>query len=170
MKSSQVLSKLVLMIVLVITVAFVVCYFFGKSADNRLKENSSIQSTTEKYSEKRLTDYKENTETRFSEFRENEKRFYDSILDQVKNDKMTFYIIMIASNLIFLLILLHLIQLLTPFNMEILIFPRKYDVIPKQEAEALKYLKYELIKAKILTEQQPLLKENIVKLLGPPRN
>jgi len=129
-----------------------------------------MHSEMEENLEKRLSDHKENTETRFSEFREDEKRFYDSILDQVKNDKMAFYVLMIASTAIFLLILLHLIQLLTPFNSNILISPKKYEVIPKEEAEALKYLKYELIKARILTEQQPLLKENVIALLGPPRN
>lgn len=90
-----------------------------------------------------------------------EKKIYDVMLADVRNDKRMFYILMVALGLIFLVIFLNLIKLLTALNANILIFPERYEVVSKEDAEILRYLKR-------LTGQKSLVKENVTRLLTRP--
>lgn len=53
---------------------------------------------------------------------------------------------------------MNLIKILTALNPSILIFPERYEVVPKEEAEAMKVLK------KVIGQEQ-LMKENVMRLL-----
>jgi hypothetical protein len=175
---SRIFIGVILPVVTIIAIAYVAIQIFTKPIDTLREENSHallfLKESLEKgfsnqreLLEQRLSDQKEFAEQRLSDIRENEKRNYDSMLSEVKNDKRMFYIIMIAGFAIFLVILLNIVSLLTRLDSKILLYPDRYEVIPKEEAEALKYIKYELVKAKFLTDHQPLLKENVIGLLSP---
>jgi len=171
--------RIIIPIVLIFSIAYVAVQIFTKSIDTLQKERSHIMLFLKENLEKRLLDQKdlfeqrlldqrEFAEKRLSDTKEYEKRNYDLMLSEIKNDKRMFYIIMIAGFAAFLVILLNLISLLTRLDSKIFLYPDRYAVIPNEEAEALKYIKYELIKAKLLTDDhQPVLKENVIHLLGP---
>jgi hypothetical protein len=90
--------------------------------------------------------------------KEYEKKIYDVMLADVRNDKRMFYILMVALALIFVVIFLNLIKLLTALNVNILMFPERYEVVSKEDAEILRHLKR-------LTGQKTLMKENVNRLL-----
>ncbi len=66
------------------------------------------------------------------------------MLAQVENDKNTFYILLISSMVIFLILVFNLLRIVMPINPKILIAPDKYEIVSKDEAELIRYLKKDI--------------------------
>jgi len=136
-----------------------------RSTEAFVKGTESHVKDIREQSELRISEIKEQTELRISENKDYEKSVYETMISEVQNEKNLLYIILTASFLIFLVLFLNLVRILTRLDPNILIFPDDYEVISKEEAEALNFIKYEMAKAKLITPDQPLMKKDCTKII-----
>jgi hypothetical protein len=104
-------------------------------------------------------------EKRISEIKEYEKAVYDANLSEVENEKLMFYIIMIGAFGILMVFGFHVIKLILNINADAFLFPEKYELVLKNEADSIRYVKDKLLETQFLKHGQLLTKEHVMKLL-----
>ncbi len=113
------------------------------------------------------------TNQRISDIKGYERSLSNSRIDEIANDKTTFYIIILGVVGILLIIGFHVLKLILLIDNNYLLYPDKYKVIPNEEEDCLRYIKDKFIEANIIKNNQLLEKEDVVKLLShnlPPYN
>ncbi|QTA93339.1 hypothetical protein [Desulfonema magnum] len=153
----RILTKMFLRFVLPI-ILIIIGSIFAFNLISYNISNTSAHTTLDGLLNNLVHSIEKNSGEKVSIVKEYEKRIYDMMLSDLQNDKTMFYILMVAISLIFLVIFMNLIKILTALNPSILIFPERYEVVPKEEAEAMKVLK------KVIGQEQ-LMKENVMRLL-----
>jgi hypothetical protein len=101
-----------------------------------------------------------------------DSKSYDALLQMVVNDRRGYYILMIGILLITLVVLFNLVSVISKLDANVFAHPDRYEVVRKEEADAIKYLKYELLKLRFIKEKQFLDKEVLAKyiVLGKDSN
>lgn len=102
---------------------------------------------------------------RISDIKEYEKAVYDANLSEVENEKLMFYIITIGEFGILMVFGFHVIKLILNISADAFLFPEKYELVLKNEADSIRYVKDKLIEAHFLKHGQLLTKEHVMKLL-----
>lgn len=146
-KASGIFFKFGLPIIIIVALCFTSYFILTKPI-----------SSLEKVNEKRITDIKEY-----------EKAVYDAKLSEIENEKIMFYIIMIGAFGILMVFGFHVIKLILNINADAFLFPDKYELVLKNEADAIRYVRDKLLESQLLKDDQLLTKEHVMKLL-PYRN
>ena len=106
------------------------------------------------------------TEQRIQDVENYERQVYKSVLDEVANEKIKFYIIMFGLFAILIVFGFQTLKLILKLDSNILLYPDKYEVIPMEEADCIRYLKDKVMEAKIIKNNELLEKEHVAKFLA----
>jgi hypothetical protein len=140
--------KVVIPILLIIGICITAYHIFSKPVDE-------LVNTVTNQAEKRIQDVQKY-----------EKKVYDSMLDEIANEKLKYYIIMFGEFGILMLFGFHVIKIMLRIPTDAFISPEKYELISKEEAEAIRYIKDKLLELEVLKSNQLLTKDMAVRMIG----
>ena len=147
-KALTIFLKLGLPVIAIIALCFTLYFIFAKPVNTL---------------EKVLTSQ---TEQRIEDIKAYEKMVYDANLAEVENEKVSFYVIMIGMFCILMLFSFHVIKLMLGAHSNAFLFPEKYEIVLKEEADAIRFVKDKLLEKQMINSNQLLSKTHIIKLLS----
>ena len=140
--------KFFLSIIAIVSICFTSYYIFSKPINTMEK---MVTATTEK---------------RVQENKNYEKKVYDAMIAELANEKLKYYIIMIGVFSAFMLFGFHVVKLMLRVNSEFFMYPDKYEIVAKDEADAMRYIKDKMLEARVLKPEQMLTRESVMMLLS----
>ena len=95
-------------------------------------------------------------------------RIYQHEVEAVRSEKTLFYIIMLGTSGILLVVFFNIFRIILRVPIDYLRNPEEFSVVPSMEADALRYVKDKLIEKKIIDMEAKLVKEDVMRLLAYP--
>ena len=109
--------------------------------------------------------YQQTTEARIGDIKDYEHQIAARTIDEIANEKILFYLIVFGQFAFLAYSGFQILNMLLKLDSKILLYPEKYNVIPIEEADCVRYLRDKLMEANIISDNEILLKEHIYKLL-----
>lgn len=94
-----------------------------------------------------------------------ERKRFDTMLKELKYEKYTTYILISSAIIISLVVFFNVVYLLTPLDIKALLHPRRYEVVPKEEAEMIRLIKSYLISKNKIGKDHLLTKDEYMDIL-----
>ena len=127
--------------------------------------SNSIESANQNASN-RITEIQKEERSRYDSFllkyQEAERNRFDSMLTEVTREKYSSYALFIGGVLLALALFFNLVFALTPLNLKMLLFPSKYEVVDKEDAELIRFLKSYILSKKKLNPDHLLTKDECI--------
>lgn len=106
------------------------------------------------------------TGKRIEDVKEYEKRVYGAMVDELENEKLKYYIIMASAFAIIMIFAFNVIKIMLKVDSNFLVYPDKYEVVTKDEADAIRYIKDKMLENKIIKSDRMVTKDSVIALLA----
>ena len=157
------LMKFILSIIAIVALC-VTAYFIFKLPIDSMQE--AVMNTTSQ----RVNDIKSYEHERVNDIKSYEHAKYKILIDEVYNDKLTFYTIIVGVFISFLYFGFRALSIILKLDTNFLLYPDKYKIIPAEEANCIRYLKDKFIEAGVINDTEILEKHHVIKLLSKNNN
>lgn len=139
-------------------ICYSVIHFLSKNDGTITSADRYTTSKIEELHETRVEDLKD----QFEEIRDQDRRFFESKIKSVENNRSGLYVIIGGSVAFLLIISIQLMTNLSKIDPKVLVNPEKYRLVEEREYLAMEFVRLKLMEHEVISDDEEMDKQKIV--------